>query len=83
MTPGLRRLYRPEPAAVRVAADGVPTSVDGIAVEALRERWLVDDRWWVPRARLHREYFELALADGRALVVFRDLHSEYWYRQRA
>ena len=58
-------------------------TVDGVAVEALRERWLVDDRWWVPRARLHREYFELALADGRALVVFRDLHSEYWYRQRA
>lgn len=83
MNPEPRRLYRPQPVAVRSGEDGVPVSVDGVAVEALRERWLVDDRWWVPRARLHREYFELALADGRALVVFRDLHSEYWYRQRA
>jgi hypothetical protein len=80
---GTRRLYAPEPAAVSAGADGVPLSVDGVAVEALRERWLVDDRWWVPRARLHREYFELALADGRAGVVYRDLHSECWYRQRA
>ncbi len=83
MTPAPRRLYRPRPVAVRAGEDGVPAGVDGVAVEALRERWLVDDRWWVPRARLHREYFELALADGRSLVVFRDLHSDCWYRQRA
>ncbi|HZO06749.1 MAG TPA: hypothetical protein VFB52_10205 [Solirubrobacterales bacterium] len=83
MSTVLRRLYSPEPVEVRTAADGVPTAVAGVAVEALRERWVVDDRWWVPRAWLHREYFELALADGCAVVVFRSLHSEHWFKQRA
>jgi hypothetical protein len=82
MTPGPRRLYAPEPAAVRTAADGKPLAVDGFAVEAVRERWLVDDRWWIPR-RLEREYFELALANGRSVVVFRCALGERWYRQRA
>ncbi len=82
MTPSLRRLYAPRPAAVRGGADGVPTSVDGVAVEALREHWLVEDRWWVPQ-RLRREYFEVALADGHAVVVFRCLLGERWFRQRA
>lgn len=82
MTPGLRRLYAPEPAAVRVGADGAPTMLAGVAVEAIRERWEVDDRWWTPQ-RLRREYFELVLADGRSAVVFRCLLSGRWYRQRA
>ena len=79
----LRRLYSPRPVAVRAGADGVPVAVAGVAVEALREHWLVDDRWWVLRGRLHREYFELVLADGRAVVVFRVPREERWYRQRA
>ncbi len=82
MTPGLRRLYAPAPARVRPGAAGVPASVDGVAAEALRERWLVDDRWWVPQ-RLRREYFELVLADGRSVVVFHCLLSDRWFRQRA
>jgi hypothetical protein len=47
----------------------------------VREEWLVEDRWWTLR-RLWRHYFELALADGRNLVVFRT-GSGRWYRQRA
>jgi hypothetical protein len=82
VTPGPRRLYAPEPAAVRVGPGGVPLALDGTAVEAVREQWEVDDRWWIPE-RLRREYFELALADGRALVVFRCALSGRWYRQRA
>lgn len=82
MTPGPRRLYVPEPAAVGTAVDGTPLAVDGLAVEAVRERWLVDDRWWIPR-KLEREYFELALANGRSVVVFRCALGERWYRQRA
>ncbi len=49
---------------------GSPLAVDGVAVEAVREEWVVEDRWWTPRP-LRRRYFELALADGRAAVVFR------------
>jgi hypothetical protein len=81
VTPGLRRLYAPQPAAVRVA-DGRPVAVSGVAVEAVREEWLVDDRWWTPRP-LRRHYFELALADGRAVTVFRRGRGRRWYRQRA
>ncbi|HSS03988.1 MAG TPA: hypothetical protein VLK89_02215 [Solirubrobacterales bacterium] len=81
MTPGLRRLYAPQRVAVEVDSEGVPRAVEGVAVEAVREEWLVEDRWWTPR-RLWRHYFELALADGRNAVVFRS-SSRRWYRQRA
>jgi len=81
MTPGLRRLYVPRPAQVEAGAAGEPVSLDGVAVEAVREEWVVEDRWWTPRP-LGRRYFELALADGRNLVVFRSTLSGRWYRQR-
>jgi hypothetical protein len=81
MTPGLRRLYAPEPVAVR-AEKGVPVAVEGVAAASVREQWEVDDRWWIPE-RLRREYFELALASGRSTVVFRCALSGRWYRQRA
>jgi len=81
MSPGLRRLYVPRPVKVEANQAGEPTSVDGVAVEALREEWVVEDRWWT-RQPLGRHYFELALADGRNLVVFRSIVSRRWYRQR-
>jgi hypothetical protein len=77
-----RRLYVPRPAAVQADAEGPPRAVEGVAVEAVREEWLVEDRWWTPRP-LRRHYFELALTDGRALTVFRDDGSKRWFRQRA
>ena len=80
--PGLRRLYAPQGVAVQTDPHGVPAKVDGTPVEAVREEWLVEDRWWTPRP-LRRHYFELALADGRSLVVFRRGRGERWYRQRA
>ena len=82
MTPGLRRLYAPRRVEVRVGPDGAPLAVDGVAVESVREEWLVEDRWWTPRP-LRRHYFELALADGRAVTVFRRARGGRWYRQRA
>jgi hypothetical protein len=80
--PGPRRLNEPRPVAVRAGDDGVPRAVASAAVEAVREEWLVEDRWWTPRP-LRRHYFELAMADGRALTVFRDPGDGRWYRQRA
>jgi hypothetical protein len=82
MTPGLRRLYAPRSIEVEIGPDGAPLAVEGVDVEAVRERWAVDDRWW-DRAPLRRRYFELALVGGRSLVVFRDLVDGRWYRQRA
>jgi hypothetical protein len=76
-----RRLYEPRAVAVRAAADGIPRAVGPVAVEAVREEWLVEDRWWTARP-LRRHYFELALADGRAVTVFRDADDGRWFRQR-
>jgi hypothetical protein len=80
--PGLRRLYTPSREAVAAGEDGVPLEVGGVAVEAVREEWRVEDRWWTPKP-LRREYFDLALAGGRSAVVFRCDVSGRWYRQRA
>ena len=49
MTPGLRRLYVPRPERVAVGDGGRPLAVDGVAVEAVREEWVVEDRWWTPK----------------------------------
>jgi hypothetical protein len=78
----MRRLYAPQPVAVDADAAGSPLAVAGVAVESIREEWAVEDRWWTSRP-LGRRYFELALADGRATVVFRSIGSGCWYRQRA
>ncbi len=80
--PGLRRLYTPRLVTVEADPAGAPRTVDAVAVEAIREEWVVDDRWWIPE-RLQRHYFELALVSGRATVVFRCARTGYWYRQRA
>ena len=68
-----------------VVRDELPAAVtiDGAqrAVVAVRERWRVDDEWW--RRPISREYVEVVLDDGRRLVLFRDLETGEWYRQRA
>jgi hypothetical protein len=81
MTPGLRRIYAPRRIAVAAAADGGPRAVEGVVVEAVREEWLVEDRWWTGRP-LRRHYYELVLHDGRDVTVFRSGRGQ-WYRQRA
>jgi hypothetical protein len=75
-------VYWPRPVEVEVAGD-IPAAVGSVAVEAVREEWLVEDRWWTPRP-LSRRYFELVLADGRNVVVFREPAEEgRWFEQRA
>ena len=75
-----RRLHRPRPIEVGTGAGEVPVTVGREQVEAIREEWLVEDRWWSERP-ISRHYFELALADGRCEVVFRE--GGGWYGQRA
>ena len=76
------RLGRPRPVRVRADASGRPETVSGREVEAVRESWLVEDRWWTD-APLRRRYWEVVTADGRDLVVFRDLQEGRWYGQRS
>ena len=74
-------LYAPRPVAVRGGAAGRPEAVGGRGVEAVREEWLVEDRWWTSEP-LRRHYLELVLEGGRCQVVFRDLVTGRWYEQR-
>lgn len=60
----------------------MPRVVDGAAVEAVRESWLVEDRWWTPTP-VRRRYWEVVTVQGQNLVVFVDLVSGAWFRQAA
>jgi hypothetical protein len=78
-----RALNSPRPARVRLdpaRPDRHPVEVNGEAVEALRESWLVEDRWWTA-APLRRRYWELVGRRGRNVVVFHDLCSGRWFSQ--
>jgi len=77
---GMRRLGTPRPVRVRASDAGVPAAVGRVAVDAVAEEWVVEDRWWTGRP-LTRRYFELVLADGRNAIVFRDLRGGSWYSQ--
>jgi hypothetical protein len=76
----MRRLSQPKPVEVEAGPSALPTAVRRIAVLAIAEDWVVEDRWWTGRA-LRRRYFELVLADGANVVVFRDLERGRWFSQ--
>jgi hypothetical protein len=78
----MKRLNAPQPARVWAGDRGVPLSVDGRAVEAVRESWLIEDRWWTDDP-VRRRYWEVVTGDGRRVVVFRDLAEGGWFAQRA
>ena len=77
----MKRLAKPREARVREGSQGRPVAVDGREVEAVRESWLVEDRWWTP-APVRRRYWEVVTTCGRNLVVYRDLVSGGWFAQR-
>jgi hypothetical protein len=78
---GPRRLAKPKPVRVRADEVGRPKFIGPREVDAVRESWLVEDRWWTDTP-LRRRYWEVVTADGRDLVVFRDLQEGRWYAQR-
>ena len=77
----MKRLAKPREARVREGPQGRPAAVDGREVEAVRESWLVEDRWWTP-APVRRRYWEVVTVCGRNLVVYRDLVEGEWFAQR-
>ena len=77
---GSRALNRPRAARVRADAAGAPLMVDGRAIEAVRESWLVEDRWWTAQP-LRRRYWEAMSVLGGNVVVFHDLDSGEWFAQ--
>jgi hypothetical protein len=89
-----RPIYWPRPVEVQTGSGGAPSAIESISVDAVREEWVVEDRWWTTKP-LSRRYFELVLADGRNVVVFREPAQEAegdrsseagrgrWFLQRA
>jgi hypothetical protein len=75
-----RRLYQPRPVSIQLDDHGAPAIVGRSEVVAIREQWLVEDRWWTAPP-LRRRYFELTLVDGADRVVFCDLESGRWFSQ--
>jgi len=61
---------------------GIPhvVIVDGKrrSVTAIREDWLVQDRWWTDQP-VERHFFELLLEPGRVMTAFHDLRSDEWF----
>lgn len=78
---GARRLAQPRSAVVRAGPGGCPVWVDGRRVEAVRESWLVEDRWWMDEP-LRRRYWEVVTDRGRNVVVFHELERGGWFTQR-
>jgi len=79
-----RQLNRPRPLRVEAGEDACPAAVwlsgRRYAVEAVLERWRIDDEWWRPRP-VSRLYYSLLLEDGRTVTVYRDLVSGGWAKQ--
>jgi hypothetical protein len=48
------------------------------AVVAIRDDWLVQDRWWTD-SPVDRHYFELVIEPGRVIVVFHDVRAAEWH----
>jgi hypothetical protein len=80
-TKGPKRLSVPGRVSVQAADDGHPTKIDDREVDAVCESWLIEDRWWTERP-LRRRYWEVVTTCGRNEVVFHDLRSGRWWRQR-
>jgi hypothetical protein len=78
---GPRRLAVPRRVAVSAGEGGRPEVVDGREVDAVRESWLIEDRWWTERP-LRRRYWEIVTTCGRNEIVFHDLRGDRWWRQR-
>ena len=84
--PRLRPLGRPREVHVRTDAQGEPEYVrlpgkTARKVEAIRERWRLDDEWW--RQPISREYRSVVLDDGRVVTLYHDLLDGLWYAQRS
>ncbi len=80
----LRPLNRPKPSRVDEDAAGRPLALlEGrtrLAVEAVLDRWRIDDEWWRER-EVSRMYWRLVLADGRTVTLYRDLVDGRWWTQ--
>lgn len=79
--------YKPvnAPEALKVEEDtaGRPVAVRvprRQAVMTVDDRWRLDDEWWRAEA-VARLYYNVLLASGQRLVLYKDLITREWYSQ--
>ena len=77
-------LHTPRRVRVEPGCSGDPLAVDlsgrRLIVEAVLERWRIDDEWWRDRS-ISRLYYRLLLEDGRTVDVYQALRTGRWFRQ--
>lgn len=74
---------KPETLKVEEDALGFPVAVRGKqrqAVTTIEDRWRIDDEWW-RTGPISRLYYNVLLASGQRLVLYKDLNTGGWYRQ--
>jgi hypothetical protein len=49
-------------------------------VISIEDRWRIDDEWW-RAAPVSRLYYNVLLASGQRLVLYKDLVAGGWYQQ--
>jgi hypothetical protein len=73
----------PQSIAVEEDISGFPIAVKGKrrqVVISIEDRWRLDDEWW--RAEpVSRLYYNVLIASGQRLVLYKDLVTGGWYRQ--
>ena len=81
----LRALNQPRLLAVKADDQGSPTGLQlrgrWVAVEAVSDRWRLDDEWWRQQP-ISRIYYECIVDQGINVTVFMDLTDGRWYLQR-
>ncbi len=78
-----RPVNAPEPVKVEEDASGLPAAVrekQRQVVTAIEDRWRIDDEWW-RREPVARLYYNVRLASGQRLVLYKDLVTGGWYQQ--
>jgi hypothetical protein len=73
----------PEPVKIEEDASGLPLAVRmkrRQAVTAIEDKWRLDDEWWRSEA-ISRLYYNVLLASGQRLVLYKDLITGGWYQQ--
>ena len=73
----------PEPVNVEEDPSGLPLAVRTPrrqAIKTIEDRWRIDDEWW-RREPVSRLYYEVLLASGQRLILYKDLINNCWYRQ--
>jgi hypothetical protein len=79
----LRALNAPQQVSIVVSGHGLPATVGGRTVEAVREEWRVEEGWWTDEP-IRRRYLELVLEGGRLAMVFEDRRRPgRWFVQAA